>query len=136
ADLFPTLGVGVAQGRAFAREEEQYGKHRVAILSDELWRRRFGAVARPSGQTLKLNGELFAVVGVAPRSFQFPDQTVKLWVPLAVPDDSELNTRGNYWLSVVARLKPGVSITQAQQDVEGIQHQLAREVKSFGDFGA
>ncbi|MBI1764204.1 MAG: ABC transporter permease [Acidobacteria bacterium] len=136
ADLFPTLGVGVAQGRGFASAEERYGKHRVAILSDELWRRRFGDNAQPNGQTLKLNGELFTVVGVAPRNFQFPDQTVKLWLPLAVADDSEYNTRGNYWLSVVARLKPGMSITQAQQDVDGIQHQIAHEVKSVGDFGA
>jgi MacB-like periplasmic core domain len=82
ADFFPTLGVSVAQGRGFAREEEHHGKHRVAILSDELWRRRFGENARLNGQTIKLNGELFTIVGVAPRGFQFPERGVKLWLPL------------------------------------------------------
>jgi putative ABC transport system permease protein len=135
ADLFATLGVSPARGRAFVNEEEQYGKHRLVILSNGLWQRRFGAETALGGQTIKLNGETFTIVGVMPRGFQFPDASVMLWVPLAVPDDSEDNTRANYWLSVVGRLKPGGSRTQAQADIEGIQHQL-EQVAAPPGFGA
>jgi len=126
-DLFATLGVNPAQGRAFSSEEEQFGKHRVVILSSGLWQRRFGAEAQLDGQTIKLNGEIFTIVGVMPRGFQFPDSSVLLWLPLAMPEGSEYNTRGNYWLSVVGRLKPGVTEAQAQSEMDGIQQQLEQE---------
>jgi len=134
-NLFATLAVSPSQGRAFVNEEEQYGKHRVVILSSGLWRRRFGAETALDGQTIKLNGEIFTIVGVMPRGFQFPDASVMLWVPLAVPDDSVDNTRANYWLSVVGRLKSDVTWTQAQADIEGIQHQLEQMAAPPG-FGA
>jgi putative ABC transport system permease protein len=135
-DLFKTMGVNPAQGRVFALEEGQFGQHRVAILSDGLWQRRFGSQTLVDGQTLKLNGEVFTVIGVMPRGFEFPDQNVKLWMPLALPDESEYNTRGNYWLSVVGRLRPGVTRVQAQTEINGIQRQIEQEVKGFTGVGA
>jgi putative ABC transport system permease protein len=135
-DLFKTMGVNPAQGRVFALEERQFGQHRVAILSDGLWQRRFGSQTLVDGQTLKLNGEVFTVIGVMPRGFEFPDQNVKLWMPLALPDESEYNTRGNYWLSVVGRLRPGVTRVQAQTEINGIQRQIEQEVKGFTGVGA
>jgi len=135
ADLFKTMGVNPAQGRAFLSEEEQYGRHRVVILSDSLWRRRFGAQTRLDGQTLKLNGEVFTVIGVAPRGFQFPYQNVMLWIPLALPDGSEYNTRGNFWLYVVGRLKKGVSAAQAQADIAGVQRRTEEGSKGFTSIG-
>jgi len=71
-DFFPLLGVNPAQGRGFSGEEGVYGKHRVVVLSDVLWRRRFGDGTRLGGQTIRLNGESFAIVGVMPRGFRFP----------------------------------------------------------------
>jgi putative ABC transport system permease protein len=135
ADLFKVMGVNPAQGRAFLSEEEQYGKHRVVVLSDGLWRRRFGAQTRLDGQTLKLNGEIFTVIGVAPRWFQFPYQNVMLWIPLATPDNSEYNTRGNFWLDVVGRLKKGVTAAQAQSDMTGIQRRIEEGSKGFTGIG-
>jgi len=135
ADFFRTMGVNPAQGRAFLNEEEQYGKHRVVVLSDGLWRRRFGAQTRLEGQTIKLNGEVFTVIGVAPRGFQFPYQNVMFWAPLAVAGGSEYNTRGSYWLNVVGRLKKGVTAAQSQSDIAGIQRRIEEGSISFTSIG-
>ncbi len=131
ADLFSVLGIQPLQGRAFAREEEQFGKHHVVVVSKGLSDRRFGAQTSLSGQSLKLNGETFSIVGVMPAAFQFPDPGVRLWVPLAIADDSEFNTRGNHWLSVIGRLKSEVTRAQAQADIAAIQHQLEQQAKGI-----
>src|SRR5262245_32903909 len=134
-DFFPLLGVNPAQGRGFSGEEGVYGNHRVVVLSEALWRRRFGDGARPDGQTIRLNGESFTVVGVAPRGFRFPSNDVALWTPLAVADNDEYNTRGNFWLSVIGRLKPGVTPAQAQNDLVNIHRQLEQEKITSGFYG-
>ncbi|HEV2666003.1 MAG TPA: ABC transporter permease, partial [Blastocatellia bacterium] len=126
-DFFTLLGVNPAQGRGFSGEEGVYGKHRVVVLSDALWRRRFGDGARLNGQTIRLNGETFSVIGVMPRGFRFPSNGVALWTPLALADSDSLNTRGNYWLNAVGRLKPGVTPAQAQSDLVNIHRQLDQE---------
>ena len=123
-DFFTLLGVNPAQGRGFSGEEGVYGKHRVVVLSDALWRRRFGDGARLNGQTIRLNGESFSVIGVMPRGFRFPSNGAALWTPLALADNDSLNTRGNYWLNVIGRLKPGVTPAQAQSDLVNIHRQL------------
>jgi len=134
-DFFPLLGVNTAQGRGFVSEEGVYGKHRVVVLSDGLWRRRFGDGGRLNGQTIRLNGESFAVVGVMPRGFRYPSNGVALWTPLALADNDSLNTRGNYWLSVIARLKPGVTPARAQNDLVNINRQLELEKITSGLSG-
>src|SRR5262245_40822134 len=134
-DFFRLLGVNPAQGRGFSDEERVYGKHRVVVLSDALWRRRFGDGTRLNGQTIRLNGESFAVIGVAPRGFRFPANDVALWTPLALADNDSLNTRGNYWLSVIGRLKPGVTPAQAQNDLVNIHRQLEQEKVTTGFSG-
>src|SRR5262245_51056222 len=131
-DFFTLLGVNPAQGRGFSGEEGVYGKHRVVVLSDALWRRRFGDGARLNGQTIRLNGESFSVIGVMPRGFRFPSNSVALWTPLALADNDSLNTRGNYWLIVIGRLKPGVTPEQAQSDLVNIHRQLDQEKITSG----
>jgi len=131
-DFFLLLGVNPEQGRGFVEEEGLYGKHRAAVLSNALWQRRFGDGARLEGQTIRLNGETFAIVGVMPRGFSFPDTDVALWTPLALPDNDSLSKRGNYWLNVVARLKPGVTIEHAEADLGNIHRQLEQENITFG----
>jgi putative ABC transport system permease protein len=135
AALFGVLRVAPARGRGFTAEEETFGKHHVVIVSEPLWQRRFGAEADLTDKEMTLNGERYAIVGVMPRGFQFPDQTVALWTPLAVADGSENGTRGNYWLGVVARLKPGFTAPQAQAEMDGIFRQLEIEETLFGGFG-
>jgi putative ABC transport system permease protein len=131
-DFFTLLGVNPAQGRGFSGEEGVFGKHRVVVLSDALWRRRFGDGARLDGQTIRLSGESFTVIGVAPRGFRFPANDVALWTPLALADNDPFNTRGVYWLNVIGRLKAGVTPEQAQNDLVNIHRQLDREKITSG----
>jgi putative ABC transport system permease protein len=135
-DLFALLGINPAQGRSFIAEEEQFGNHRVVILSHGLWQRRFGADPDLVGQAITLDGEQFNVIGIMPRGFQFPDKNVALWTPLALAPDDSYNTRGNYWLSVIARLKPGVTKAQAQSDMKSVAEKLESELKENGGMGA
>jgi putative ABC transport system permease protein len=134
-DFFPLLGINPLQGRGFTSEEGIFGKHRAVVLSEALWRRRFGDGATLGGQTIRLNGESFTVVGVMPGGFRFPEDNVMLWTPLALRDDDDLRTRGNYWLSVIARLKDGSTMEQAQADLSNIHRQLEQE-KLQSRFGA
>jgi putative ABC transport system permease protein len=136
ADMFDLLAVPPARGRAFTAEDEIFGKHHVVIVSDALWQRRFGLETDLTDQTMTLNGERYTIVGVMPRSFQFPDPTIALWTPLAVADGDERNTRGNYWLSVIARLKPNIATQQAQAELDGVFRQLEQEDRLFGGFSA
>jgi len=131
SNIFDLLGVGPARGRPFTPDEEIFGKHHVVIVSDSLWQRRFGSQTGFTGQTVSLNGEQYEIVGVMARGFQFPESTVELWTPLAVADGSENASRGNYWLSVVGRLNPGVAPQQAQSELDGVLHQLEQEEKLF-----
>ena len=135
ADMFATLGVSPLRGRAFTADEETFGKHHVVIVSEALWQRRFGSDTSLSDQAMTLNGERYQIVGVMAEGFQFPDQTVSLWTPLALADGSEYNTRGNYWLSVVARLRAGVAASQGQAELDGIFRQLEQEDTLFAGFG-
>src|SRR5262245_47505214 len=121
ANFFSALGVAPAHGRNFLPEEEQSGRNHVAILSDGLWGRRFGADPDLIGRQIQLSGESYTVVGVAPPRFQLTQGT-ELWTPLT------LATRSNgHNLSVIGRLKPGVSLAQAQASMGAIARQLEQQ---------
>ncbi len=126
-NLFPLLRATPTLGRTFAAEDSK-----VVLLSHGLWTRRFGANDALVGKTIRLTGESYTVVGVMPAAFQFPaDRPMDLWVPLA-PDPS----RGHGFLQVAGRLKPGVTIAQAQSEMDGIAQRLEQEYprdqKGFG----
>ena len=125
ANLFALLGVEPHLGRTFRPEEDQPGTH-VVILSYGLWQRRFGSDPSVIGQPLSLNGESYTVVGVMARSFQFPTRRDQLWVPIAF-DSKEAASRGNHYLEVIARIKPGVSLQQAQAEMATIAARLAQQ---------
>lgn len=118
-DFFRVLGVPPQAGRVFRADETTAGRHQVAILSDGLWRRRFGGDAGIVGRSIRLDSESYEVVGVMPRSFRFPDDA-EIWTPLApVRRYAQLmESRGALWLDVLGRLKPGVGIDEAQADVD------------------
>ena len=109
--LFRVLDVNPALGRAFTPEEENAGHNRVALLSDQLWRSRFGSDRRAVGQSVKLDGEFYTVIGVMPAAFGFPNEA-DVWTPLTLAGDAR-----NATLQVVARLKPGVSIERARGEI-------------------
>ncbi|MCA1591412.1 MAG: ABC transporter permease [Acidobacteria bacterium] len=128
ADLFPMLGVQPRLGRAFADEEEQPGHEKVALVSDGLWQRRFGANPGLVGQQVALNGESYTVVGVLPPNFNFPegDTKIDLWVPLSF-DPKEMSQRGSRSLIVAASLKPGVTREQAGVGMNLLAKRMAEE---------
>ena len=126
--LFPLLNIKPLVGRAFSSEEEKPGSNPVVIVSHGLWQRRFGSDPGFVGKVVKLNNNAYTVVGIMPPDFDFPmaAQTVDIWVPLTLSPNL-LADRANHNMSVVARLKPGVTLQQAQVGMESIAKQLAQE---------
>jgi predicted permease len=126
ANFFPLFGVQPLLGRSFLPEEDQPGSNKVVVLSYGLWQTRYGGDARILNRDIQLNGEKHSVVGVMPANFQFLESEVRLWVPLAL-DQEELANRGGHYLNVVARLKPGVALSQAQADMNAVMRRIATD---------
>ena len=129
ANLFDLLGIQPQLGRNFRPEEDTPGT-RVVILSHGLWERRFGADPRIIGRAINLNGESYIVVGVMPAAMELPrmmtDWREQLWVPLAFPL-TEAAARSSHYLEVIARMKPGVTLQQAQTEMSTIAARLAQQ---------
>ena len=136
AHLFPLLGVEPHLGRAFLPEDDQPSGNRVVIMSHGLWQRRFGSDMTIIGKPLTLNGESFTVVGVMPPHFQFPSREDELWVPIAFSSQEAAN-RGRHYLQVIARMKPGVTLQQAQAEMSTIATRLQQQYPDQNtDLGA
>jgi putative ABC transport system permease protein len=133
ANLFSTLGVSPALGRTFAHDEDQPANAQPpVILSYEFWQSHFAGDPNVLGRPLTLESEQYTVVGIMPPRFQFPVQKerVELWVTIAHDLKGALGMatqRGASYLDVIARLKPGVKIPQAQSDVLLVQQRLNRQ---------
>ncbi len=124
ANFFPLLGANPALGRTFQTEEDQPGANKVAVISHGLWQSRYGGEHSIIGRNILLNGERHTVVGVMPRDFQFQVASINLWVPIALTAE-QLADRDLHYLNVVARLKPGVTVAQANADIQAITHRIA-----------
>jgi putative ABC transport system permease protein len=119
-NFFDVFGVNPALGRTFSPGEDQPGKDDVVVLSYEVWRQDFGAQAGALGQTIKLDGRPYSVIGVMPAGFRFPvGRREAVYTPLHITKDLSEN-RGSHWLPVIARLKPGVSEEQAQANMNQV----------------
>ena len=130
ANFFQTLRVEPLLGRAFAPEEDRPGSNRVVILSHSLWQRRFGGVPDVVGKEITLNGQAYTVIGVMPATFQW--KTDDLWRPLALaPESFAPGQRGSEYLSVIARLKPDVTLEQAQAEMNGIANTIRQNNPNF-----
>src|SRR5215216_3299987 len=123
-DMFPLLKVSPALGRVFTEDETQPGRFRVALLSDRLWQRRFNSDPNVVGQTVQLSGFPYTIIGVMPAGFTYPRET-ELWRPL--PLNKSETDRGPHYLRVIARLKPGVSIQQAQAEMSALAGRIAEQ---------
>ena len=123
ANFLTTLEVEPALGRAFAPEEDRPGAPHVVLMSGGLWRSQFGSDPQILGKKLLLDGESYEVIGVMPSRFHFPDLDDQLWVPLAMTP-AERENRGSHYLEVFARLKPGVTLMQAQAEISAIARRL------------
>ena len=133
ANLFPLLGVSPILGRGFAENEDKQTENgRVVILSQDLFQRRFNANPALLNQPITLDGTKYTVVGVMPRSFQFPiqNQPIELWTTIAGDSSGATpmtNQRGAHFLDLIARLKKGVTVGQAQSDVNVVATRLAQQ---------
>jgi putative ABC transport system permease protein len=126
ANFFSLLGVKPILGRTFLQEEDQPGANKVALVSYSLWQQRLGSDPNPVGRELLLDGQKYSVIGVMPRDFQFLGRDVNLWVPIAF-SNAEWANRGSHYLTVFARLKPGVSVQQANSDIVTITQRIAQD---------
>jgi putative ABC transport system permease protein len=129
--FFPALGVQPITGRFFVPEEARVGSDLVIILSHQLWQNRFGGDPAIVGKQATISGRQRTIVGVMPPGFHFLDNQVKAWMPLAL--DPAINYRevtGRY-LRVVARLKPAVTLQQAQAELTGIAKQLEQALPKY-----
>ena len=132
ANLFELLGVPAVLGRTFVPDDDRSGTHAI-LLSYSLWQRRFGSDPSVVGRALTLNGESYTVIGIMPRFVQLPgfaNRNDQLWVPIAFPAE-EASQRGNHFLEVIARLKPGITLKQAQAEMETIAARLAQQYPDY-----
>jgi putative ABC transport system permease protein len=131
ASVFRALGVQPAIGRLFSDDEELEGSHYVVILSDRLWKRRYGSAPDVVGQRITINGESYAVIGVMPEAYEFPrpwssmTEDPELWLPLVLPRDG--SGRGSHQYASVGRLRDQVTVEQAEADLRGIAASLAEQ---------
>lgn len=127
-DFFKTMGIAPAHGRSLIQDDDQPGHNRVVVLSNGLWKRQFGSDASMIGKTITLDGNNYDVVGIMPASFDFPPKA-DLWVPMGFTAE-QMHDQAEY-LTVVGRLKPGVTLEQAREQMKqwtaGIRQLYAKE---------
>ncbi len=131
ANLFPLLGVRPLLGRTFTEAEGQTGGPLVVVLSENLWRETFHSDPGIVGRAVKINGQARTVVGVMPRSFRFPEElgpdlAKGAWMPLQ-PTPEMLKDRGYDFFNIVGELRPGVTVAQAQQELDAIAAHIPRQ---------
>jgi putative ABC transport system permease protein len=125
--FFANLGVPPAIGRGFTINDERWGTHQVAVITDGLWKRRFGQDAAIAGKSMLLDGTPYTIVGVLPPAFAFLNPDVQVFVPMSFAPGDNLNSHNNYFLRMVGRLKPGVSAAQASTDLNAISDAIIKE---------
>ena len=128
ASFFPVLGVNPVQGRPFTAEEDKPNS-RVAVMSDRLWKRKFSGDTGLLNRTVTIGGHAYTVVGIMPPGFSYLDKTVDVWLPMGF--NAQARTPRGRWMNVAARLKPGVTFEQAQQDMTRVHAALTQ---MFPDF--
>jgi predicted permease len=121
ASYFNLLGVSAALGRTFLPGEDQPGHDQVVVLSDGLWQRRFASNPKVLGEAVRLNGDSYKVVGIMPKGYRLGFYSPQLWIPLDFPPQSVLPAaREDRSLSVMARLKSGVSVAAAKAEMAAL----------------
>ncbi|HLY20209.1 MAG TPA: ABC transporter permease [Bryobacteraceae bacterium] len=144
--LFPMLGARTQLGRTFLEEEDQAGHDQVVVLSDGLWKRRFGSDPNVVGRKVVLDGHPYAIVGVLSASFHFPklthlfamtvpEERPELWKPFAVKPD-ELDTMGDFNYACIGRLRAGISLTRALAELNAAQARIAGQMPEKVELSA
>src|SRR5712664_3928642 len=123
AGLFPMLGAHVVAGRSFVPEEDRAGNAPVVVLGHRLWQRRFGGDPRVVGRSISLDNQRYTVVGVLPAGMQL-SRSADLWMPFGQFND-DLTEHVHHAFSAIARLKPGITLAQAHDEVDRLHQQEA-----------
>jgi predicted permease len=132
-NLFPTLGVEPTLGRSFTSADDTDAANPTVILSWSFFKRRFNADPSILGKTIRLNAQPYTVVGVLPQNFTYPDPKIQLWVPYHKGISSViLHSHYSHTSHVIARLRPGVSLSRATQEVSAIQHGIFARLNGAG----
>ena len=126
ANFFSVLGVQPLLGRGFLPEEDQPHGNKVVVLSYPLWQSRYGGDRNILNREILLDGEKHTVVGVMPAGLQWLETEEQLWVPLGL-DAEEMRNRGGHYLVVIARLKQGVGLVQAQSEMDALMARLGKD---------
>ncbi len=134
ANFFEVMGAQPAVGATFSPADDDPGRPSKVVLSHALWTRRFGANPGIVGRTVTMDGRLYTVTGVMPSSFRYPTPDTDFWEPLA-PSDELRRLRGAFWLTAVARLKPAVTLGQAQQEMDAISRRLRHQYREDRGLG-
>ncbi|HWF48338.1 MAG TPA: ABC transporter permease [Bryobacteraceae bacterium] len=127
SNLFSVLGVKLAQGRSFLPEEERAGATPVAILGYSLWRRRFAGSPTVGGMAINLDGKRYTVIGVAPATLRIHGGELDIYTPIGQDTAAYLQNRGPHPVTAIARLRPGVTLGQAQTELAMLGHRLAEQ---------
>ena len=128
AELLDALDVRPLAGRPFRPDENEGGRDQVMLLSHGLWQRRYAGDPGIVGRTITANGKPYTVVGVMPAAFEFPQGRFELWVPFAFRNNAQgMVNRGTHFLQVAGRLRGGISVEQAQAELDTIASRLALE---------
>jgi putative ABC transport system permease protein len=131
ANLLPLLGVAPLFGRGISPDEDRAGGGNVALISHRLWQQRYGGDRQMTARQILLDGVEYRVIGVLPAGFSFPDRS-DIWTPLAL-SPAQWAQRGNHFLRVFARLRPGTTVDDAQRDMSAIAKQLQNENPATND---
>ena len=137
ASLFPTLGIRPLAGRTFTAREELSGAPKVVVLSYQYWKRRYAEDRRIIGITIRLNERAYQVVGIMPPGFTFPSTAATpgeppaLWLPLSFTGHQLADWASSFDTNIVARLRDGVSVSQAAGDVKRVAAQFQKEHPSI-----
>ena len=134
ANYFQTLGVRAFLGRTFRTEEDRMpASSPVAVISYDFWKRHFGSNPSLVGKTIRLNNQNTSVVGILPKGFYGLDPDTEVWIPFSTlplfQQTQLLEKRGARWHDVIARLKPGVTIQQAQSAMNAIAKRLENNIR-------
>jgi len=135
ASMWDVLGVRPLYGHVFSSAAEQWGQHRVAVVSHGLWLRRLGGDPRAIGTTLHLDGQAYVVAAVMPASFGFGGPSTELWTPMSFPPGDIAETRSTFFIDVLGRMNPHVTVTQAHDDLLLIEQDLDQRFGMGGDLG-
>jgi putative ABC transport system permease protein len=133
ASLFDVLGVAPALGRTFTAAEDEPG-HRVAVISDAVWRVHFAAAPDVIGKSMHLNGSAYEVIGLMPRGFAFPRRGTGVWTPFALT--AQDRGRASHSFHVAARLREGITFEQAHDEVERLGETMRQKYEENSDEGA